>query len=207
MSASPPSDIPLYIWSGRVADITSVLMAVAKGAPSFLPGFVYTPSDAVFMRVDSNGNILDNSGSIMALDTAFEIRVFSSEIDARLRRDGGQWRVAILTESWSPPADLGLADRNARTPACLRHDTQYLLWGKTVSKREEAGGWTTLATARVGTLHVPFVAADQFNGLAITAVEYFREAEDGNVVFASERLTGFCGMMREHEEKVEAADA
>lgn len=206
MSASPPSDIPLHIWSGRVGGIEPVLKAVAKDVQSHLPGFFYTPRDAVFMRVSPDGSAFDHAGQQITLDDAFEVRVYSSALDARLRRDGDVWRVAIISETWIPPADLGLADVNAKTPACLRRDTQYLLWGRVV-ERGKPDGWTTLATARVGKLHVPFTTDEKFNGLAITAIEYFREAEDGNVVFASERLTGFCGMMREREEKVEAADA
>lgn len=204
MADPAKSCLTLHTWSGLVKDIGDGLRAVAAGTN--WSGFIYTPQNAIFVRIAEDGKATDHKRGAVALDAAFEVRLFSGVLDARFRRDGDQWRAAVLTEDggWKPPTGLALADKPVDISQGLRRGTQYLLWGGVHGRKD---GWTTLATARIGKLHVPFVAEDRFKGLAITAVEYFRVAEHGNVVFAAERLTGFRGMKRLHETKMEAADA
>lgn len=196
----------LHTWSGRAKAVEPALEIIASGAHQAVPGFVYTRDKAYFVRIGGDGITRDHTGQPISLDDAFEVRAYTETLDARFRRDGDDWRVAILTEddAWVPSTDIAVKDDPVNIRSDLRRGTQYLLWGKVADWSKD---WTTLTTARIGALHVPFGQAGDENGLAIAGFEYFHIAEDGNVVFAAERLTGFRGVTREKEKTGEAADA
>ena len=137
---------------------------------------VYTPARAVFARL-KNGQLMDAKGEDVNPGDAFELRLFNETMELRWRRRGTSGEYVLLREEQHDE------------PCCWRRETRYLLWGQRDEESEEAPeGWSILTTAQIGKLKVPKALTTRHARLR--AVEYFREAEDGNVVFLAERLTG-----------------
>jgi CRISPR-associated protein (TIGR03984 family) len=123
------------------------------------------------------------------LDGVFETRAFDRSRELRwLHREYGRGRVVVLAEEDAvlPPAYQELAPLK-----CLETiEQQYLLWGQAVAGAPP--GWTTLTTARIGSLTVPAVAAPG-DRIRLQAIEYVAvDAEHGNAYVAEERLLGLA---------------
>lgn len=204
------STTTLLVWSGTTSldNVLAALKPVAGGKR--LVGFLYAARKRpCLFTLEGDGLPRDQDrNEVVGWKLAFEMRLFDDEREVRLRRDGADWRIAVLSENarLDLPKALGLGEPELVDCCDMRVDGkkarphQYLLWGKRPKKADTANGWTRLVTARIGELWVPFVDEHGRNGLVITAREYFRVAEDGNVVFAAERLTGFEGIERRLDE-------
>ncbi len=186
----------LHCWSGDVASADAVLVPCA--AISGMVGYFYAPSEKPsFFRLDGGGKPVDQKGAKVDIDSAYEFRLFNSTLDIRMRRDGGAWRVAELSENTTSSLPSGLKlEAGKPNDGTAHRDHQYLLWGQLAGKGPTNPGWTRLTTARIGELWVPFALNGKSDGIALKAREYFTVAADGNVVFAAERLTGFDGVVR-----------
>ena len=151
------------------------------------PALVYTPQHCVFARVAKGALVHPDIGSLDPRE-AFEIRIFDKDWELRWRREGEKG-TAIL---WAKEAGDFDGVEAGKQPANAR-ETQYLLWGKVIGAPRD--GWVTLGTHQVGTLRVPFPdAVKKGDHLALKAVEYFAEFEDGNMAFIGERLTGMMAL-------------
>ena len=166
---------------------------VAPGALlSFVPGddataLVYTPQQCVFARVADGALIHPDIGSIDP-EEAFEIRIFDKDWELRWRREGEKG-TAIL---WSEEAG-GFGGVKAGKQPVKERGTRYLLWGKVIAPPQN--GWVTLGTHQVGTLQAPYSGAiKKDDHLALKAMEYFAEFDDGNMAFIGERLTGIMAL-------------
>jgi CRISPR-associated protein (TIGR03984 family) len=80
-----------------------------------------------------------------------------------------------------PCQDAEVLDVNPQT---------YLLWGQSTGNFSGDGEWTQFGEARIGAFFVPVPNIAPKGYAQITAVEYLKEYEDGNVAVADERLTG-----------------
>ena len=144
---------------------------------------VYTPRHCVFARVADGALSHPDLGNIDPAE-AFEIRIFNADWELRWRRRGEKG-AAIL---WAKDRGNFGGEEVEKQPAKERQ-TQYLLWGKVIKPPQN--GWVTLGTHQVGTLHVPYAKTAMEGGhLALKAVEYFAEFDDGNMAFIGERLSG-----------------
>jgi CRISPR-associated protein (TIGR03984 family) len=202
------------IWSGTCKSRADLLEIAGKHA-SGIVGFFYAPSIAArFFRLDASGRALDQDGKPLAIDGAYEVRLFDDKRDIRGRRNGDRWRVAIVSDGSVAGATsdalagaVGLT-ASADPPDCDTRDHQYLLWGRKGRSDAQRNGWTKLTTARIGALWAPHTLENGCDGIAVSAREYFRKLDDGNVVPAGERLTGLHGIRRgDAPMKEEAAHA
>jgi CRISPR-associated protein (TIGR03984 family) len=208
-----PAPIKLLTWRGTCDGCDALLRAAGKHAAGMV-GFVYAPSAPPrFFRIDAAGVQPDPDGKPFPIETAYEARLFDGKRDIRSRRDGNRWRIAVVSDesvagtgSDSLAGEVGLTP-GGDLPVCDWRDHQYLLWGRKPRSEPERNGWTRLTAARIGALWVPYRLEGGQDGIVITAREYFRTADDGNVVLAGERLTGLGGVSRGDARAKEAGHA
>ena len=188
----------LRTWSGTVGDAQTVLSKFAAGSatPERRVGFSYAPrGQPRFFKLDAGGQAIDRENPIVNLAAAYELRLFDPIRDVRARRDGADWRVAVVSEVENDAVATALS---LGMPAEMRarevRDHCYLLWGTKPKGSGPVNGWTKLVSPRIGPLWAPFSAVANDDRIALTAREYFRIGVDGNTVFAGERLTGFKGV-------------
>ncbi|ARQ71933.1 type III-D CRISPR-associated protein Csx19 [Streptomyces marincola] len=118
------------------------------------------------------------------LSAVYEARVFTAGAELRwLGEANGPGRAVVLTEDPAllpehfPETD-GLA-----VDAIDTLDTHHLLWGEAAS---QDGDWTTLSSARIGTLAVPVRTSGR---VRLTSRQYVAvEPEHGNAHVVEERL-------------------
>jgi CRISPR-associated protein (TIGR03984 family) len=130
----------------------------------------------------------------------YEARVFNKIAEVRWWNDpGGQeHRAAVISEQpiapdgWPMPETLTITGRISQS---------YLLWGRRggTPERLMAAGWTSLTTARIGSLDVPIASTEREKRFEIYATEYLKVFADGNVGVVEERLLGIrpCNTPRE----------
>jgi CRISPR-associated protein (TIGR03984 family) len=121
------------------------------------------------------------------LTGVFEARAFDGRRELRwLHVAAGRGRAVVLGED---DADLpGGFERLAPIEAVELIEQRYLLWGEAVGGAPP--GWTTLSTARIGSLTVP-VSASPGQRVRLRAREYVvAEPQHGNAYVAEERLLG-----------------
>ena len=182
----------LRIAAGTAASESALLATLARVPNVAHSGFFYSAREtAAFVRFE-NGAPKDHNGKDAEprMAAGYEIRLFDAQREIRARRNGDEWRLAVISEAANDPivAALGLATPRVAVTCCATHDIRYSLWGKATSS---TGTWTKMVTERIGSLWVPHQV--QVGGrIAMKAIEYFKVGVDGNVVYAAERLIGFA---------------
>ena len=206
-STSIPADKPpLEGWGAKprsfLRGLCRLFGAARSGDDVHLVGFCLAQrARPAFFSLSDDRMPRDHEGKEVALDNAFDVRVFDRDREIRMRRAGNAWRIAVLSEN-EQAVPAGVPPLGEPTPKTYHrlNDHHYLLWGQRSGREKPRNGWTCLASARIGQLWVPFVDHDGRNGLIQRAREYFTVAEDGNVVFSAERLTGLGGYQRQENE-------
>ena len=195
----------LHCWTGEAGNSASDLAlpkAVMQADPNLaLYGFAYTRASARLFRVDEDGQACSADGSLIDLAVSFEGRLFCRDWELRWLRQDDRRRLSLLTDVPGIAQALDemsdeqfVLKKGKRAPLDVSWlENRYLLWGE---RRKSSSGWTTLTSARIGALEVPFELAAEERRIALTAHEYFECRDDGNWVFAGERLTGFVAVDR-----------
>ena len=191
--------------AGRVLDLRGIglrshfssLLDFINIFGSTVWGLAYEPAACRIFRWQRGKAIVPGASAPLDPDKVFELRLFGPRWEVRWLRDGTKGRLAILTDHESTGKRLmtganriGLrGDRLATEPFFRDHG--YLLWGEFESRQRHA---SKLTSARIGPLMVPWTSPSlsRNDRIVIRAREYFRIAEDGNVVFYDERLLGFA---------------
>ena len=159
----------------------------ARQALAALPvatALIYTPTQCCF-GLTENGKLTGNNDQEIDPDTAYEIRLFNNDAELRWRRDGKSGNAVICSEQEQQNLADGFEQiQNIDTTA---QENKYLLWGEYESRPDD--GWPIFSDARIGKLPIPISAKKQ-TSCKLIAQEYFAESEDGNMVFAGERLIG-----------------
>jgi CRISPR-associated protein (TIGR03984 family) len=141
------------------------------------------PSSYRVALVDPAGNCTTSEGPA-DLTPVYEARVFTASAELRwLGEAGGPGRAVVLTEDPALlPNDFPETD-GLTLDAVDTLDVHHLLWGEATSQDSD---WTTLSSARTGTLTVPV----QTSGRArLTSLQYVAvEPDHGNAYIAEERL-------------------
>ncbi len=200
------TETTLWLWSAsglQIADVWNLKEEIGNLKEEIgtlkLWGFTYTPQACRFFRVRAeSGMLVYHDGKPVRLaEEAFEARMVCEHWELRWKREGKDGRLALLTESGVVArvvaerlAGVGISE--GPTACNMRYrDHKYLLWGRYHGHED---GWTCLSSARIGPLWVPWKSpeVETERGIALRAREYFHIAEDGNVVFAHERLLGFA---------------
>jgi CRISPR-associated protein (TIGR03984 family) len=137
-------------------------------------GFVYSPVDAPWFRID-DGAPVGSDGKPIDLTGVFELRAFDGTRELRWWNvSGGEGNQFVL-------------DHDA-LPAGWRPGKTYerILWG---AVRTGGPKWTELFAARIGPLHVPIGGSPaEHSTIRLGVREYLVEDEHGNVSVVDERL-------------------
>jgi CRISPR-associated protein (TIGR03984 family) len=169
------------------ASLSEAIEALPGNAPEAL-ALVYSARRCCFARLDGTA-LIDSDGKEVG-DDAFEARIFSDMFELRWLQSGFQralrhGRGVLLHEepAWggeSLPAIRGGLPR------------QYLLWGRGDPPADGAPPqWSSLSTARIGTLSVPLGGVPHRARVILRAREYIaEEPEHGNNYVVEERLLG-----------------
>lgn len=147
---------------------------------------LYTPRHCLVAHLATDGVIRGSSGKVVDPAVAYEARIFHDQAELRWLNDPtgqGEHRMAILSER-----PLGTEYRRLDKILSALKQT-YLLWGTLVKSSGEAQlGWSRLAEARIGAIHVPVAGVPEKGRVLLHTVEYLAEYEHGNVAVIDERL-------------------
>jgi len=168
--------------------------------------FAYTPSEASILQLELAPNgpprLADERGKGYGLNQAWSLRGFSARGELRWHHDSnGNGPAAFLTEEApTPPSGWEKADAGDDAPSWAGHiDRRYILWGSpsTDPQTQLAEGWTRLAAAQMGCIHVPTPIHDKETAV-LHAREYLaRDRTHGNVYVAAELLRGIGATKQE----------
>src|SRR5205085_5137253 len=126
----------------------------------------------------ASGNFeVQDSADKFSADNIFEARIFNTQAELRWLKSCG---AAIITEE-TFKSDKDFVGTNPQS---------YLLWGQSTGKPSDDGKWTQFGEARIGAFFVPVPRVAEKGYAQITAVEYLKKYEDGNVAIVDERLLG-----------------
>ncbi|GGO71152.1 hypothetical protein GCM10012289_36210 [Nonomuraea cavernae] len=142
-----------------------------------------TPSAYRVARVE--GRACVTSSGPADLSVVYEARAFTADVELRWVESG---YAVLLTEDASLlPESFGEAVDPL--PAIGTMDAGYLVWGSVTASD---AGWTSLASARVGTLTVPMASEPRADRVRLVAREYVvADPGHGNAYVAEERLISF----------------
>lgn len=170
----------LYAAAACGVTLTEALEAAGVGGGCAL----LTAPSAYHMATAGGRGCVTPAGPV-DLSTVYEARVFTADVELRWVEAG---YAVVLTENASLlPVSFDEPVETLTTVAVL--ETGYLVWGEVTAF---APGWTTLGSARVGTLSVPTTAAPTAGRVRLAAREYVVADEaHGNAYVAEERLIGF----------------
>lgn len=150
-------------------------------------GFVYSPKFCQFIQLTREGKALGADGQQFDLTEVFEARCFNPRGEIRwLNQKKGLGQAVLISdlpleESFGIETDLEYED-------CLSN--QYLLWGE-YNKESSQPGWSTVSTARIGTLNIPISRIGFKERVYLIACEYLQVVDAyGNMAVVEERLTG-----------------
>lgn len=141
------------------------------------------------LAVLRNGTLHNSNGQPVDLGTVFEARIFNEKAELRWLNDPGpqqRHQAAILAEV-DYTAKLGGWKHDKRSDIIAKLPQTYLLWGEGTGQ-SPGNGWSELATARIGALHVPLANVGRNERVLLHSVEYIVEAEHGNAAIFDERL-------------------
>lgn len=165
-----------YVNVDCIDAATALKKFCAEVKPSEVRGFIYTPSAAPWFLA-KNGVAVGPEENLN-LDSAFELRAFTSEKELRWWRcDPGTTKAVVLSESND-------------NDGLMRHGDlqELLLWGKATG---DSGVWVTLREGRIGSLKVPVGPGIQPNKrVAMQIAEYTSKDDFGNVGVVEHRIVG-----------------
>lgn len=149
---------------------------------------LYSPRLCKLAKWDST-RLTGSDGHVVDISSVFEARVFNASAELRWLNDPStekRHRAVILTEQDRTEA---LVDwEKCPLPQIIDKMPQtYLLWGEGTG-RSMMNGWSELATARIGALHVPIGDLGKKQKVLLHSLEYVVEVEHGNAVVLDERL-------------------
>lgn len=138
----------------------------------------------------ADGARLVLAGGSASLDGVFEARMFGAEAELRwLNAHDGKGRAVLLFEDTgrvTPPTGWAVQRDDEVTDSIVG---QYILWGPG-AERSPAAGWSTLASAKIGTIEVPIANVGKRH-VCIRVIEYLHvEDGHGNIGVLDERLVG-----------------
>ncbi|WP_347242940.1 CRISPR-associated protein Csx19 [Thermogutta sp.] len=159
-------------------------LAGTEGAIALL----YSPRRCELAVLD-DGILRGSDGRPLQLDSVFEARSFSVEVEFRWRNDptSEKRHQAVIIAEKDLSAQLRDWQVEQRVNVIKQLPQTYLLWGEGTG-RTVGGSWSELATARIGTLNVPVPNVGRNERVLLHTVEYIIEAEHGNAVVFDERL-------------------
>jgi len=179
----------LYTYTQRMLSLKDALEAFAVVVgPKRATAILYSPRRCDLASL-ADGSLFGPDDKPMDIATVFEARVFNESAELRWLNDPSpekRHRAVILAESdhseklpdWTPTDSPPVIETLPQT---------YLLWGEGTG-RPMTGGWSELATARIGALAVPVGNVSKNQRISLHSLEYVVEAEHGNVVIFDERL-------------------
>jgi CRISPR-associated protein (TIGR03984 family) len=176
------------ILYGRVAnDITSI-DALKNCAECFKDavGLLYSPESCQFVKV--RGDLLTNeTGDPVGSIGVFEARIFNRQYELRwLNRSHGTGRAVLLSQN---TIEQYLTEDIPKIEAIDIIDSQYLLWGEGIGKKEIDPNWSYLSAARIGKLAVPVAGIKRNDRVKLRFREYLGVCDEhGNVAVVEERL-------------------
>lgn len=141
------------------------------------------------LAVFANGALHGSDGQPVDIGSVFEARVFCETAELRWLNDPSPeqcHRAVILTEQEKSLSGDWKMEQEKKF-VIDKLDQTYLLWGEGTG-RTLTGGWSELATARIGALRVPVSNVGKNQRVLLHSVEYIVEAEHGNAVVFDERL-------------------
>jgi CRISPR-associated protein (TIGR03984 family) len=147
---------------------------IAVGGTAY--AILYTPSNCHLALVNEDGKFFKEDGEVQP-ELIFEARIFNAQAELRWLKGYG---AAIITDD-TFKNDKDYVDTNPQN---------YLLWGQSTGNFSADEKWTQFGEARIGAFFVPAPKIAPRGYAQITAVEYLKKYEDGNVAVADERLTG-----------------
>lgn len=178
----------LFIYTRQKLGLSDALSAFATAIGTEpATAILYSPRRCE-LAIFSGWVLQGSDGQPVDISIVFEARVFSETAELRWLNDPSlvQWhRAVILTERVQPL--LGDWHMEQENGVIDKFDQTYLLWGEGTG-REMSGGWSELATARIGGLQVPVGNVDRNQRVLLHSVEYVVEADHGNAVIFDERL-------------------
>lgn len=195
----------LYRYSARGLALDEAAAAFAKSLAAAsgqgtvaVTALLYAPASCGFAVYD--GGRWKNAEGPMDASRVFEARLFSQSAELRWLNDPSieaAHAAVIVSERQLPllhQAEDSLAEARGRwqehnLPVMRGPQQRYLLWGEGLG-RYMGNGWSALAAARIGKLHVPLPGVGAQGRVQLVAQEYLQEREHGNMVVAEERLLG-----------------
>ncbi len=199
------SDVKLYRYNAcglaleEAAAVFAKALVAASGQETLaLTALLYKPECCSF-AVYERGDWKNASGKI-DVSGVYEARVFSQSAELRWLKDPspkGAHASAIVSDRELANLDQGQhpeGEARRTWQSCPLDVVQgpkqrYLLWGEGLG-RYKGNGWSSLAAARIGELHVPLPGVPERGRAQLVAQEYLVEREHGNMVVAEERLVG-----------------
>lgn len=150
---------------------------------------LYTPLRCFFARLALDGMLSDVAGRRVDLAPVYEVRAFHETAELRWRNEPRSPALSSTVVLADAPLVLGGSLTAQQIDVHGRLSQTYLLWGEGVGPVAGlGGGWSRLATPRIGRLDVPHSGVAAQQRVLLHAVEYLREVEHGNVVVFDERL-------------------
>ncbi len=192
---------------GRATDGIDLLAAIKQCKDLLLKtpstALLYTPDWCGFAQVDLKNGSVELTVSPHEQDrydreAIFEARIFNAQAELRwLKQWPNKGRAALIAEE-----DVSgyLAVAAGTFPDAESYDHPFLLWGEGAAAKpnELLPGWSRLATARIGTMDVPYpldpkrpTVSVPNERIYLIAREYLAVPDDdehGNVSVVDERL-------------------
>jgi CRISPR-associated protein (TIGR03984 family) len=209
------SETKLLIYKAQVLSLADAINAFVKTFDEREKHYalLYAPQRCHLALIDATGKATeaDKNGSLqgVTLQGVFEGRIFNSQAELRwLNVPDGVSDVAIVTEEDSlrfegfklepKEAIVGKIESfpgqkpNDRSDRKKENEKErphgYLLWGEGTGKYK--GGWSQMATARIGAYYVPIDEVEHKDRVQLAAVEYLKKYDYGNLGVCEERLIG-----------------
>lgn len=151
-----------------------------------LVGVTYGVDAARFVRVDGERLVgFDGTKEFdLSLDVPYEARIFGEHFEMRwVHQRAGKGRAVVIADGKRQPAGWEEVGQSWLKPL----ERRYLLW-EVNRDAGTGGGWTCLASRRVGTMWIP--GTFNTDHVCLVAHEYPAEHEDGNVAIVAERYVG-----------------
>lgn len=181
----------LYIYTENNLSLPEALRQcqAVLGLPNVQTyALLYAPQYCCFAHLDTAGTLRNEHGQALATEVIFEARLFNATAELRwLHVSAGRGRAALLSEDDTLTLFGGQSHQEKIVGRIVQ---RYLLWGAGTGTPYPTG-WSQLAAARTGAFSVPVEQVEKNRRVQLTAVEYLKEYQYGNVGICEERLTGF----------------
>jgi CRISPR-associated protein (TIGR03984 family) len=177
----------LFIHTRQGLSLADALSAWAEvSGADRATAILYSP-DRCELATLTAGSLQTFDGLPVDITRVFEARVFHETAELRWLDDPSvepSRKAVILTET-----AIQLDGWQSSHPIKIRKklDQDYLLGGRGTG-RPTTNGWSEIADAHAGVLHVPLTDVRKNQRVRLCSVEYVIEADHGNAVIFDERL-------------------